>query len=191
MTSFIDVISISTTRTHSIDRTLLQLTIAGSSEVSIRYLFEIFEYFLYFQKILTLSFSTQIEAEAVAILIDGYSMLVHQNLQARWRSMIDLHPLARAIIPPPFLGPHPSEETSDSYTDRDNDDDDDDNDSNGDYAEVLSPDYQIDRKQIQMIESLGNGQFGEVYRGILKVKHLFLSFHQVSISFFRRNNNWN
>lgn len=187
MASFIDVISISTTRTHSIDRTLLQLTIAGSSEVSIRNLFEFFKNFLYFRKILTLSFSTQIEAEAVAILIDGYSMLVHQNLQARWRSMIDLHPLARAIIPPPFLGPHPSEETSDSYTDRDNDDDD--NDSNGDYAEVLSPDYQIDRKQIQMIESLGNGQFGEVYRGILKVKHFFYRFVKFRCHFFRRNNN--
>lgn len=48
--------------------------------------------------------------------------------------------------------------------------DDDNNDSNGDYADVLSPEYQIDRKQIHMIESLGNGQFGEVYRGILKVK---------------------
>ncbi len=48
--------------------------------------------------------------------------------------------------------------------------DDDDDDSNGDYADVLSSDYQIDRKQIHMIESLGNGQFGEVYRGILKVK---------------------
>ena len=141
MASFNDVISISTTRTPSIDRTLLQLTIAGSSEV------------------LTLSFASLGDAEAVAILIDGYSMLVHQNLQARWRSMIDVHPLARATIPPPFLGPHPSEETSDSYTDQDTDD----------YAEVLSPDYQIDRKQIQMIESLGNGQFGEVYRGILKL----------------------
>lgn len=49
------------------------------------------------------------------------------------------------------------------------DNDDDDDDSNGDYADVLSSDYQIDRKQIHMIESLGNGQFGEVYRGILKV----------------------
>jgi hypothetical protein len=47
---------------------------------------------------------------------------------------------------------------------------DDDDDSNGDYADVLSTDYHIDRKQIHMIESLGNGQFGEVYRGILKVK---------------------
>ncbi len=48
--------------------------------------------------------------------------------------------------------------------------DDDDDDSNGDYADVLSSDYQIDRKQIHMIESLGNGQFGEVYHGMLKVK---------------------
>ena len=47
---------------------------------------------------------------------------------------------------------------------------DDDDDFNGDYADVLSPDYQIDRRQIHMIESLGNGQFGEVYRGILKVR---------------------
>ncbi|CAF4393564.1 unnamed protein product, partial [Adineta steineri] len=66
-----------------------------------------------------------------------------------------------------FLTPHSSDF---AYYHRSNgvDDDDDDNDSNGDYADVLSSEYQIDRKQIQMIDSLGNGQFGEVYRGILR-----------------------
>lgn len=52
----------------------------------------------------------------------------------------------------------------------------DNDDINGDYADVLSSDYQIDRKQIHMIESLGNGQFGEVYRGILKVIWFFSIF---------------
>jgi hypothetical protein len=75
--------------------------------------------------------------------------------------MIDEHSLS----PPAFLAPHPSDY---NYSNEDNEDDDD--DSNGDYADVLSPEYEIDRKQIQMIESLGNGQFGEVYRGILKVR---------------------
>ena len=111
-----------------------------------------------------MSFPSAIEGESVAILIDGYCMLVKQNLQSRWRSMMDDH---RTLIPPPFLGPHPSDHQNDT---------DDDDDSNGDYAEVLSPDYQIDRKHIQMIESLGNGQFGEVYRGLLKVN--------VSLEFF-------
>ena len=49
----------------------------------------------------------------------------------------------------------------------------DNDDINGDF---LSSDYQIDRKQIHMIESLGNGQFGEVYRGILKVIWIFSTF---------------
>lgn len=57
-----------------------------------------------------------------------------------------------------------------------NNEDDDDDDSNGDYADVLSSDYLIDRKQIHMIESLGNGQFGEVYHGILKVMKRFNEF---------------
>lgn len=72
------------------------------------------------------------------------------------------------LAPPAFLGPHPSNFTYSSGREEEEEDDD---DSNGDYAEVLSPEYEIDRKQIQMIELLGNGQFGEVYRGILKVKY--------------------
>lgn len=58
----------------------------------------------------------------------------------------------------------------------DKNDVDDDDDFNGDYADVLAPDYQIDRRQITMIESLGNGQFGEVYRGILKVNYWLALF---------------
>jgi len=50
--------------------------------------------------------------------------------------------------------------------------DDDNDDLDGDYADVLSSDYQIDRKQIHMIESLGNGQFGEVYHGLLRVEKI-------------------
>jgi len=84
-------------------------------------------------------------------------MLVNRNTNSLWRSIID----DQQLSPPAFLAPHPSDFI---YND-----DDDDDDSNGDYADVLSPEYEIDRKQIQMIESLGNGQFGEVYRGILKV----------------------
>lgn len=135
-----------------------------------------------------MSFPSQDEAEAVAILVDGYCMLANQTLQARWRSMLgDPSPVqARAAIPPPFLGPHPSEDIAEyrrSIPDScgDHADDDDDHDSNGDYAEVLSPDYQIDRKQIQMIESLGNGQFGEVYRGILKVSSACFSILHVVV----------
>ena len=86
-------------------------------------------------------------------------MLVNRNSNSLWRAIVN-NPLS-SPSPPAFLAPHPSDLT---YS---NDDDDD--DSNGDYADVLSPEYEIDRKQIQMVESLGNGQFGEVYRGILKV----------------------
>ena len=75
--------------------------------------------------------------------------------------------MAKEVTPPAFLAPHPSELPHLNQSSLANDDDDDDDD--GDYAEVLSPDFYIDRKQIQMVESLGNGQFGEVYQGILKV----------------------
>ncbi len=100
----------------------------------------------------------------MAILIDGYCMLVNRNANSLWRSIIDDQP----SLPPAFLAPHP--------TDLNYRDDDDDDDSNEDYADVLSPEYEVDRKQIQMVELLGNGQFGEVYRGILKVKLHISSF---------------
>lgn len=89
-------------------------------------------------------------------------MLVNRSTHSIWRSITDNQQLSSSSASvPAFLAPHPSDLTSN--------DDDDDDDSNDDYAEVLSPEYEIDRKQIHMIESLGNGQFGEVYQGILKV----------------------
>jgi hypothetical protein len=121
-------------------------------------------------------------------------MLVNSNTHSLWRSIIDdQQSLAtRGSAPAAFLAPHSSNFTYGHHhrsrrflfkilnnkfpcliANENNDDDD---DSDGDYADVLSSDYQIDRKQIQMIDSLGNGQFGEVYRGIFKVKfhHLFI-----------------
>ncbi len=92
-------------------------------------------------------------------------MLVNRNANSLWRSIIDDKP----SLPPAFLAPHPID-----FNYRDDDDDDD--DSNEDYADVLSPEYEVDRKQIQMVELLGNGQFGEVYRGILKVKFHISNF---------------
>ncbi|CAF5118059.1 unnamed protein product, partial [Rotaria magnacalcarata] len=109
---------------------------------------------------LTLSFSSLSDANEVAILIDGYCMLVNRSAHSLWRYMMD-DQYSSALSPPAFLAPHPSDNTLSQV-------DGDDGDSNGDYADVLSSDYHIDRKQIHMIESLGNGQFGEVYRGMLK-----------------------
>ncbi|CAF0942586.1 unnamed protein product [Adineta ricciae] len=149
MTPFETILSISTAKVNASDCGLIKLNIAGSSEV------------------LTFSFSSLTEAHDVAILIDGYCMLVNSNSHSLWRSTgDDQQALATRTSPTStFLTSHSSEFAYHHY--RTNEDDDD-NDSNGDYADVLSPEYQIDRKQIHMIESLGNGQFGEVYRGILK-----------------------
>jgi hypothetical protein len=114
------------------------------------------------------------QANDVAILIDGYSMLVHRRTHSLWRVLTDEQQTlaAKDASGPAFLAPHPSHLTLDWYdfplADKRHDEDDDD-DPNGDYADVLSPDYYIDRRHIQISESLGNGQFGEVYRGTLKV----------------------
>ena len=89
-------------------------------------------------------------------------------------------------LPPAFLAPHPSDFAYSAVREEEEKDDD---DSEGDYAEVLSPEYEIDRKQIQMIELLGNGQFGDVYRGIFKVKFpRSNSFTSFSFSFRPINN---
>jgi hypothetical protein len=84
-------------------------------------------------------------------------MLVNRSTHSLWRSSIDDQQSLASRL------------SDFTY----NNDDDDDEDSNGDYADILSPEYEIDRKQIQMIELLGNGQFGEVYRGMLKVIYYF------------------
>ena len=109
------------------------------------------------------------DANEVAILIDGYCMLVNHNTHSLWRTILhDSYPMtSRDSSTSAFSASHSIHITS--ARDDNDDDDDDDDDLNGDYADVLAPDYQIDRKQISMIDSLGNGQFGEVYRGILKV----------------------
>ncbi|CAF1242738.1 unnamed protein product [Adineta steineri] len=145
MVSFEDVLSIVTMKTNTDERGLLKLTIAGSSET------------------LTLSFPSLSDANEVAILIDGYCMLVNHSVHSLWRSMAeDQYLVTLRGSSAPILPVHYSLDIPLSQTDTDNDD------INGDYADVLSSDYHIDRRQIHMIESLGNGQFGEVYRGILR-----------------------
>ena len=129
---------------------------------------------------MTLSFPSLSQADDVAILIDGYCMLVNRSSNSLWRSMTHDEIPSLTTSPPAFLAPHPSDLAYSHVRDgNDEEGDDDDDDSNGDYAEVLAPEYEIDRKQIQMIELLGNGQFGEVYRGILKV-----SFSKIQFSLY-------
>ena len=120
-------------------------------------------------------------------------MLVNRSTHSLWRVWTDEQQsmAAKEASGPAFLAPHPSHLAIDPQRSTEHekyecgtdwyglhldekhhgeDGDDDDDDSNGDYADVLSPDYYIDRRHIQISESLGNGQFGEVYRGMLKVR---------------------
>ncbi|CAF4235878.1 unnamed protein product, partial [Rotaria sp. Silwood2] len=149
MTTFENVLSISTTKVNSDDRGLLKLIVAGSSET------------------LTLSCPSFSETNDLAILIDGYCMFVNRSIHSLWRSIIEEQNslMSKASSPLSYSASYSSDFM---YSRHQTDDDDDDDDSSGDYADVLSSHYQIDRKQIQMIELLGDGQFGEVYRGILK-----------------------
>ncbi|CAF3013938.1 unnamed protein product [Rotaria socialis] len=150
MTTFENVLSISTTKVNSDDRGILKLMIAGSSET------------------LTLNFPSFSEANDIAILIDAYCMFINKSTHSIWRSIVDEQ---ISISTKGSSASHCSSSYGSDFMHnhhRTNDGDDDDDDSNGDYADLLSSDYYIDRKQIQMIDLLGNGQFGEVYRGILK-----------------------
>ncbi|CAF3391796.1 unnamed protein product [Rotaria sp. Silwood1] len=147
MTTFENVLSISTTKVNSDDRGLLKLIIAGSSET------------------LTFSFPSFSETNDVAILLDGYCMLANRSTHSLWRSIIDEH---NSLIRKATSPSNHSVSYSSDYMYSHHQTDDDDDDLSGDYADVLSSDYQIDRQQIQVIELLGDGQFGEVYQGILK-----------------------
>ncbi|CAF4019987.1 unnamed protein product [Rotaria sordida] len=152
MTTFENVLSISTTKGNSDDRGLLKLIIAGSSEA------------------LIFSFPSFSEANDLAILIDSYCMLVNRSTHSLWQSIIDTQNslITKASSPLNYSTSYSSDFICSRHQTDDDDDDDDYYDLSGDYADVLSSDYQIDRKQIQLIELLGDGQFGEVYRGILK-----------------------
>jgi len=58
---------------------------------------------------LTFSFPTLMDAIDVAILIDGYCMLVNRNTQSLWRSLSDEF---KDTSLPPFLAPHPGDFSS-------------------------------------------------------------------------------
>jgi hypothetical protein len=49
------------------------------------------------------------DANEVAILIDGYCMLINRNVHSLWRSSVDNVNLLRSNgpSPPRFLAPHP------------------------------------------------------------------------------------
>ena len=130
------------------------------------------------------------DANEVAILIDGYCMFVNHSTHSLWRTILhDSYPMTSRDSSISGFSATPSTHITSPRDD--NDEDDDDDELNGDYADVLAPDYQIDRKQISMIESLGNGQFGEVYRGILKVKSKDAHTNRTSPSSdLRLSNNW-
>ena len=137
-------------------------------------------------------------------------MLVHRRTHSLWRVLTDEQQTiaAKDASGPAFLAPHPShfpidqqrstvlernERGIDRYDFRVDDkhhEEDDDDDPNGDYADVLSPDYYIDRRHIQISESLGNGQFGEVYRGTLKVS-LSVPIHSRPSSLRLISSKWN
>lgn len=110
---------------------------------------------------MTFSFPTLEEAENVATVIDCYSMLFRQSPESLWFAKNEGR---RNSFGPAFLGPHPSQEIEqhrESLLDANEETD-------ADYAELLPSEIRIDRKRIVIVESLGFGQFGEVYRGIFK-----------------------
>lgn len=130
---------------------VLQLRIAGAAEP------------------LTITCASLSEAEDMADLIDGYCRLVNDMQGSLWTKKEETVPPAPKVSTIKKEGGHlkigehlsPNERISD-YAEIVEDE--------GDYSSPDAHDYEISRDRICLLDILGNGQFGDVHKGIYTEK---------------------
>ncbi|KAH9363497.1 hypothetical protein HPB48_005970 [Haemaphysalis longicornis] len=134
--NFQQVQSIQTIVNDVSPKPVLQLKIAGASEV------------------LSISCPSLAIAESIADLVDGYCRLV-QGTQASFWSRKDAHPPKYRIIPMPLVQRNPG--ASEDYAEI--------VDEEGDYSTPATKDYELSRSHITLGDIIGEGQFGDVHKG--------------------------
>ncbi|XP_052826191.1 focal adhesion kinase 1 isoform X2 [Octopus bimaculoides] len=158
---FTDVESIQTLSATSDDKGVLQLKIAGATEP------------------LTLTCVSVSGAEDMADLIDGYCRLVNNTHSSLWKRKANNFRCSSASESEADTMPRTSrssiQQSSGSNYSRGNDpltpterlsDYAEIVEEEGDYSIPDAKNYEIERESIQLEEILGEGQFGDVYRGL-------------------------
>uniref|UniRef100_A0A0B6ZXT7 non-specific protein-tyrosine kinase n=1 Tax=Arion vulgaris TaxID=1028688 RepID=A0A0B6ZXT7_9EUPU len=111
---------------------------------------------------LTITCKTLGEVEDMADLIDGYLRLVHDMQGTFWSRRDDIIPRTPKTGFPRGGARtheiHPGNERISDYAEIVEEED--------DYSTVDARDYEIPRDHIRLVELLGEGQFGDVYKGL-------------------------
>merc|ERR1719445_869896 len=123
-------------------KSVLQLRVAGSAEL------------------LTITCPSMAEAENMADLVDGYCRLVNQSSTSIW-SRKDGQPPRQGTRVRRRSGAasHPAGILAEDYAEI--------VDEEGDYSSPAK-DYELDRQKIELSEIIGEGQFGDVHKGVFK-----------------------
>ncbi|XP_064486390.1 focal adhesion kinase 1-like isoform X2 [Ornithodoros turicata] len=146
VTSFQQVQSIQTIVNDNSPKPVLQLKIAGATEV------------------LSISCSSLIVAESIADLVDGYCRLVH-GTQATFWNRKDAHPpkYRQGTTAKKKIAPSDSKRAfSEDYAEI--------VDEDGDYSTPATKDYELCRSSITLGDIIGEGQFGDVHKGTYLMK---------------------
>ncbi|XP_026467630.1 focal adhesion kinase 1-like [Ctenocephalides felis] len=115
---------------------------------------------------LTISCHTLETAESIADLIDGYCQLVNGNQISLWTKSEEVQQIAEQQQPDTAAAHSGTNNIkpmlAEDYADVP--------DEEGDYSTPSTQDYKLERSQITLLEIIGEGQFGDVHKGVCTPK---------------------